>query len=88
MARRGGRNYLATLEQLRLASRDFDREDPAPDDRPLLRMLNLNMRQGLQALSIRPPLQAATDVSGCGDEALEGDLAGEQEHDADEHLLA
>ena len=88
MAHRGGRNYLATLKQLRLASRDFDVEDSGPEDRLLLRFLNLNMQQGLVALSVRSSLQAATDVSGSGEDAPEGHLADEQEHDSDQQLLA
>ena len=83
MARRGGRSYLATSKQIRLASRDFDVEGSGPDDRLLLRFLNLNMQQGLVALSVRSSLQAAADQ-----DALEGHLAGEQKDDSDQHLLA
>lgn len=87
MARRGGRNYLATPKQLRLASRDFDVEGAAPEDRRLLRFFSLNVQQGLLALSVRSPSQAAADVAGSGDDASEGHLTGEQEHDADQPLL-
>lgn len=88
MAHRGGRSYLATLKQLRLASRDFDVEGAGPDDRLLLRFLNLNMQQGLVALSVSSGVQAAADVSGSGEDAPEGHLSGEQEHDPDQQLLA
>ena len=88
MARRGGRNYLATSKQLRLASRDFDVEGSGPEDRLWLRFLNLNMQQGLVALSIRPPLQTAADVPGGGEDAPEGHLADEQERDSNQQLLA
>ena len=87
MARRGGRSYLATPKQLRLASRDFDVEGSSPDDRVLLRFLNLNMQQGLVALSVRSPLPA-DDLAVGGEDALEGHVAGEKEHDSDQHLLA
>lgn len=88
MARRGGRSYLATSKQIRLASRDFDVEGSGPDDRLLLRFLNLNMQQGLVALSVRSGVQVAADVSGGGEDAPEGHLAGEQESNPDQHLLA
>jgi hypothetical protein len=88
LARRGGRNYLATSKQLRLASRDFDVEGSGPEDRLLLRFLNLNMQQGLVAFSVRSSLQAAADVSGGGEDAPEGHLADEQERDSDQQLLA
>ena len=88
MAHRGGRCYLATSKQLRLASRDFDVEGSGPEDRLLLRFLNLNMQQGLVTLSVRSSLKAAADVAGGGEDAPEGHVAGEQEHDSDQHLLA
>lgn len=88
MARRGGRSYLATSKLIRLASRDFDVEGTGPEDRLLLKFLNLNMQQGLVALSVRSSLQAAADVLGGGEDAPEGHLAGEQEGDSDQHLLA
>jgi len=88
LARRGGRNYLATLKQLRLASRDFDVEGAGPDDRLLLKFLNLNMQQGLVALSVRSGVQAAADVCRGGEDAPEGHLPDEQEHDSDQQLLA
>ena len=88
MARRGGRNYLATLKQLRLASRDFDVEGSGPEDRLLLKFLNLNMQQGLVALSGRSSLQAAADVSGGREDAPERHPADEQERDSDQQLLA
>jgi hypothetical protein len=88
LARRGGRSYLATLKQLRLASRDFDVEGADPDDRLLLRFLNLNMQQGLVALSVRSCVQAAADTCGSGEDAPEGYLPDEQEHDPDQQLLA
>jgi hypothetical protein len=88
LARRGGRSYLATSKQLRLASRDFDVEGSGPDDRLTLRFFNLNLQQGLVALSVRSSAQASADDAGGGQNAFEGYVAGEQEHDSDEHLLA
>ena len=88
MARRGGRTYLATTKLLRLASRDFDVEGSSPEDRLMLRFLNLNMQQGLITLSVRSVVDAAADVAGNGEDASEGNLACQQEGDPDQHLLA